>query len=295
MYTLVERCCGSAALTFHLLGAKRAVVPYQGGKWRYRRELTALLAELGFHGPPSRVVLTDPGPWGRVVRVLLDLPHGSRREAGSILSRLTRTDPRGVYDCLQGAQAAPQDDPSIDGPAAFAAEFLFLQRLAHSGKAVGLTPEGKWASPGFNKTSAYGVAATDKFGLVRPMIPALVEVIRAYDRDLPALAADDVLTSDGEIAFEAVGPVVEYIDPPYEGTTKYPNGHLDRAEVVALALAAQARGATVLVSEAAPVAELVELVERGWTTRCLRAGRSSGASPFKSGKAEWITYTSGAT
>jgi len=285
-YTLVERCCGSAALTFHLLGAKRAVVPYQGGKWRYRKDIGALLGELGFKGPPTRVVLTDPGPWGRVVRVLLDLPRGSRYRTGSILHSWTGMDPRGVYGCLQGATAAPDSEPT-----AFAAEFLFLQRLAHSGKAVGLTVDGRWASPGFNKTSAYGTPGTDRFGEVHPMIPVLVDVIRAYERDLPVRAPDDVLTSDNEIAFEAVGPVVEYLDPPYEGTTKYPNGHMDRAEVVTLALAAQARGATVLVSEARPIADLVD---RGdWKAFCLRVNRSSGASPFKSKGGEWITYCVG--
>ena len=295
-YTLVERCCGSAALTFHLLGARRPIVPYQGGKWRYRRELTALLAELGFHGPPSRVVLTDPGPWGRVVRVLLDLPRGSREETRKILTRWSELEPRGVYDCLQGAETAPEDDPTIDGPAAFAAEFLYLQRLAFSGKAVGIR-NGRWSSPGFNKTSAYGTPGVPgRFGEIKPLPRALALRLGEYASWLPRLDADAVLTActdaRSNLDRDAESPHVEYIDPPYQSATKYPGGHLDRSEVVALALAAQARGSAVIVSEAGPIAELVD---RGWRTRCLREGTASGASPFKSRGAEWVTYTSGAT
>lgn len=280
-YTLVEHCCGSAALTFHLLGAKRAVVPYQGSKWRYRRELAALLVELGFEGPPTRVRLTDPGPWGRVVRVLLDLPRGSRREAGSILNRWTGSDPRGVYDCLHGATPSPES-------ASFAAEFLFLQRLAHSGKAVGTSEDGRWSSPGFNATSAYGTPGTERFGPIHAMIPALVKVLRSYEDDLIRLDADSVLTACGPASpVLREWNVVEYIDPPYQGSTRYPDGHLDRADVVNLALAGQQNGSAVLVSEALPIPELVE---RGWKMLCLRGGASSGTSPFKARGEEWVTY-----
>jgi hypothetical protein len=47
-FHLVELCCGSAALTMHLLGKKKQqVVPYQGSKWKYRRELAQILADRG--------------------------------------------------------------------------------------------------------------------------------------------------------------------------------------------------------------------------------------------------------
>src|SRR5690606_2116007 len=133
--------CGSAAFTLHLLGARRAILPYQGSKWRFRKELEAIAEELGFVGPPDRVVLTDPGPWGRVMGVLLR--RSARQHLIEELERLAAMDASAVFERLQGA-------PVPEADSAFAAEFLFLQRLSFSGKAVG-TRRGCWASPGFNK------------------------------------------------------------------------------------------------------------------------------------------------
>lgn len=283
LYTLVERCCGSAALTFFRLGARRAVVPYQGSKWRVRRPLGKLLDTLGFEGPPARVVLTDPGPWGIAVRVLLDLPRGGRAAVADLLDGMAKQDVRELYDSLLGAAAAPD-------PIQFTAEFLFLQRLAHSGKACGLSLDGGWRSPGFNRSSAYGLPGTDKFGPIKPMIPALVAVLRGYDKTLLALPADDVLTAKAPASLageDLPGRVVEYLDPPYKDSTGYPNGHLGRGNVIDLARAARHRGAAVLVSESTA---LPELVQEGWTAMTLREGASSGDSPFKSKDSEWVTY-----
>jgi hypothetical protein len=290
IYTLIERCCGSAALTFHRLGAKKSILPYQGGKWRYRHALSMLLDELGVHGPPARVVLTDAGPWGGMVtRVLLGLPRGARQEVVATLQKWVKNDPKEVYDRLHG-------EPASRGTPVRVAEFLFLQRLAHSGKAVGLSKDDRWMSPGFNKTSAYGTPATGRFGAIRPMIPVLIGVLQSYEEDLTHLVADDLLTAQTDAAasvgrgysdHEVRGRVVEYIDPPYAGVTPYPGAHLQRGTVVEMALAARRRGATVLVSEAEPIAELIE---QGWAARELRTGRSSGTSPFKSKKGEWVTF-----
>ncbi len=62
---------------------------------------------------------------------------------------------------------------------------------------------------------------------------------------------------------------VVYIDPPYRGTTAYLGDVRPptRAAVVRRALRAHEWGATVLVSEGEPIAELVEL---GWEVRELR-------------------------
>jgi hypothetical protein len=131
------------------------------------------------------------------------------------------------------------------------------------------------------------------------MIPALVAVLRGYEESLVRLPADDVLTARGPASFDHLvdgesftsdQPVVEYLDPPYAGSTKYPNGHLGRANVVALARVARARGAAVIVSEREPISDLVR---DGWTAEALREGASSGDSPFKSQGDEWITYISG--
>jgi hypothetical protein len=276
-YTLIETCAGSAALTWHLLGSTRAIVPYQGSKWRYRRELAMLIAKLGFTGKPSHCHLADIGPWGVVHEVLFD--EAKRAKVIAYLEVLAEAkDQRALY---QGMLRRPR--PSVQAePVLYVAEFLYLQRLAFSGKAVG-AKEGKWTSPGFNKTSAYGKAATEVFGEIKPQVPSMIRV-------LGALSPTGTCTStQSETLPEVEGPTLAFIDPPYLGTTKYPDGHMGRDEVVYLALRLQARGATVLVSEAEPIPELVA---QGWPT--LQLGVKKGASPFQTTKdtprQEWVTY-----
>ena len=260
---LIEPCAGSAALTLSLLGADAGLMPYQGSKWRLRRELHAVLAEAGALGRPRRVVLTDTGPWGWVWPLLLVDPR-TRSAVADALEELGSREPRELYDELQGA--AYLRDP------VGAAQFLFLQRISYCGKAVsGLG--GRWCSPGFNPVSAYGVPETERFGWVRPQVPSLVERIRA----LPTV---ELLEADPG------GPAVVYLDPPYAGTTGYPDGSMSRAEVVALALRHAREGRTVLVSEAEPVGELVAA---GWRVTELTAGVEG-----RFGKQdEWVTWWPG--
>lgn len=197
-WRLIETCAGGAALTLHLTGAEDHLVPYQGGKWRYRRQLAQVLKERGFEGRPSSVCLIDSGPWGKAWQAL-----GSGRAA--VLNHLVSfslQDPKAVYDNLHG-------QPASGDLYLFAAEFLFLQRLSHSGKAVGLSASGRWMSPGFNKTSAYGVAGTERFGAVAPMIPSLIR--RLQTLDLPEIEA----LHERARCLGASETTAVYIDPPY--------------------------------------------------------------------------------
>ena len=274
-YTLIEPCCGSSALTLHLLGATRSLLPYQGNKWRFRHELTETLETLGFVGAPARVILTDPGPWGSVVRTVYS--PALRQLVIARLRGFARKDPRQVYEELQGSEVSQEQTE-------FAAEFLFLQRLSFSGKAVG-TKRGRWSSPGFNKSSAYGLAATDCFGAVKPMVPSLIRVLESYAKlraaDMHAERRAALFPSDVKVS-ELWGPSVVYIDPPYKGATAYPNGALDREDVVLLARCWAAAGAAVVVSEGAPIAELE------WEATEIYGGRSD-ASPFRGKQQEWVT------
>ena len=74
-YRLIEMCCGSAAFTLHKLGAKRAILPYQGSKWKLRHALEEVAAGMGFAGAPRWVSLVDAGPWGETMGWVLD-PEG---------------------------------------------------------------------------------------------------------------------------------------------------------------------------------------------------------------------------
>jgi len=278
-YNLVETCCGSAALSLHLLGARRPLLPYQGGKWRYRHSLVGLLDQLGFSGTPKAVTLFDPGPWGAVMGVVLD-PRG-RLGVIDQLTILSHLDARTVYDELQGKQVP-------DDAITFTSEYLFLQRLSFSGKAVGIR-DGRWWSPGFNVSSAYGLAGTERFGPVKPMIPGLIRVLIGYGETLGTNATVSSLRAGaGDPDDEVPRRTLVYIDPPYADTTSYPNGTLSRREVVSLALGWRGAGATVLVSEAEA---LPALVEAGWSQLQLYAGRKD-TSPFRGKQEEWVTYSS---
>jgi len=279
-YHLIELCCGSAALTVHLLGGRRALLPYQGSKWRYRRELEALLGELGFKGPPMAISLVDAGPWGGVWG-LLGRPE-ERAAVVRILKELDQEDPHTVYKRLISSTARK---PWTIDLAMWAAEFLFLQRLAFGGKAVSVNADGLWRSPGFNKTSAYGTPATERFGAVRPMVRSLIEAVEAlpeWPANFGAAQADVTGVSlSGLVDF----PRVVYIDPPYQGTTRYPGCTLPREEVIRIALDAQTVSA-VLVSEAEPIEGLVA---RGWKKHRLGVPKC-GASPQQTTRQEWVTY-----
>ena len=238
------------------------------------------MRSLGIEGHPSAVSLSDPGPWGSVMAVVLD-PE-KRQEVVDQLFSLSERDPRTLYDELQG-------NPIPDDWSTFACEYLFLQRLSFSGKAVGIR-DGRWASTGFNASSAYGLPGTDRFGPVKPMIPSLISVLEGYRT---ALRPDATVTCERAPAAPPEGPsppdTLVYIDPPYSDTTSYPNGSLSRDDVVELARAWRAAGATVMVSEGEP---LQALVDHGWQMTQLYAGRSD-TSPFRGKQQEWVTYARG--
>jgi hypothetical protein len=256
----------------HLLGARRAIVPYQGSKWRVRRQLTARAQALGFVGAPSHVMLADPGPWGSTMGVVLD--PADRTELVTLLDGWTALDPRNLFDRLQGS-------PVPNDPIRYAAEHLFLQRLAFSGKAVGEW-DGCWSSPGFNPTSAYGTPATESFGAVRPMLRSLVDVLRGYSLVRP----ERWITIRGRsLTANGVGPTLVYLDPPYAGTTDYPNGSMSEAQVVRLADWYVGNGAAVMVSEQRGL----PMIGEGWERDRVWTGRDDG-SPFRGQQEEWLTW-----
>lgn len=270
----VEPCCGSASIALALLGARRPLLPYQGSKWRFRRALLERFEQAGFSGRPVRLQLEDIGPWGDVAATVLK----RRAEVVVHLQAFGEEDARTVYERLHRG-------PVPSDPARYAAEFLFLQRLAYSGKAVG-DPAARWSSPGFNRSSAYGLPGTERFGAVKPMIPSLLRVLDAY-ASLPPVQ----VVGGRRSALPPGGPVdvptLVYLDPPYVRSTRYPMGDLDRPGVVDLATAWRHAGAHVVVSEGEAVGELVE---RGWTAGLLDPGRQD-TSRFRGKQAEWVTWS----
>jgi hypothetical protein len=280
-WTLVEPCCGSASLTLHLLGARQKLVTYQGSKWPWRRQIEALLVRLGYWGPPSSVLLSDAAPWAvAVARTLWD-PLAVAAVLEPLVEEGAR-EPEAVYRRLQGGRV-PQDQVQL------AAELLWLQRMAWSGKAVG-TRHGRWSAPGLNTTSARGAAKTERFGEVKPQGTALLYAVRQL-RPFGDVGGLVGLWDPLVVRGLSERPMV-LLDPNYQDTTGYPDGSLTRAEVLDLAQGYHAAGATVLVCEAEP------LPLPGWRTECLAESVGRGESSFRSrraGKAaEWVTYQAAA-
>ncbi len=288
---LVELCCGAAALSLHALGAKQAVLPYHGSKWKFREPLTDKLAERGIT-ELDPVLLNDTGPWGRTWKTLLS--RSSLTLVCNILRNYADQDPRSLYEGLKGS-AAP-----ILGHPEFAAQHLFLARLSFSGKAIGIR-DGRWRPAGFNQTSAYGCAATDRFGPVNPMVPRLLARLEEWSNELDwgriekvsfpnTTPLITVTQSDAATVPVSVdGPTVIYIDPNYRGTTGFPNGAFPRASVVDTAMSWAAEDdAIVMVSEAEPI---TELVDRGWTPVQIAGPSPANSSPFKSKRPEWVTIS----
>lgn len=267
-WVFAEPCCGSAAISLALLGARRALLPYQGSKWRYRKPILALFEELGFNGLPATIWLSDSpdSPWNTTWKALAEDHEEVARNIRSFLGE----DPLVLYNSLHGRK--PTSDRGW-----FAAEHLVLQRLAFSGKAVSLTPATQsWYSPGFNETSAYGKESTASFGAVRPMLPYLYDTVLRLPRGM------------GRIRIGAPFPLstqrcLVYIDPPYVRGTKYQE-KLSREEVIAMALRYKERGWSVVISEGEPIEEL------GWKTRRIVGPDHSGGSPFRGKNEEWLTW-----
>lgn len=277
-FCLSEPCCGTAAVSLSYIKKAKLPVPYQGNKWRLRRALQKLLAEHGFT-QPVQVQLNDLGPWGRVWEVLTQ-PDGPALVA-TVLEEFVAGDPRVVYDSLQGHAMSQQAPPRM------AAEFLFLQRLAFSGKAVGVR-EGKWRSAGFNTSTAYGLPGTERFGEVKPLVPRLLEIVKSMEtwvwpqHGVTASQVDAVDLVPPATAF----PIVCYLDPPYARRKTRYLVEMGRDQTVHVARRwHEVYGAFVIVSESEPVNELCSL---GWESTLLRRGGGHQAA-FRAGQDEFVT------
>jgi hypothetical protein len=211
--------------------------------------------------------------------VILD--DDRRQTVATLIEMFMSADPREVYDRTHKHPASPL-------PEVYAAQFLFLQRLAFGGKAVECRTEhgGEvWRSPGFNRTFAYGVPKQSDFGAVAPQLPSL---LRSLHEAQPTRA---VVTGDQRPAAYDPNPTacplsrtVVYLDPPYVGTTPYPHGGADRASLINLARRYAIDGATVIISEIEPIAPLVA---EGWVSGYV--GKRDHGSPVQSTKPEYIT------
>lgn len=283
-YHWIEPFAGSAAVAVHLMGGRQQVVPYQGSKWKLRKQIASALHARGLLHLSS-VHLFDGGPWGHTWNMLLS--ENDRRQVIAELHEMASHDPKVIFDELQG-EDCPAWLPS------FAAQHLFLQRLAFSGKHV--MGDLVWRSPGFNTTSAYGVDATDKFGAVRPMVRSLIEVLEKsmqqwnvpmgstakrveWGRSIPMVMS---LLGLGR------GRPVFYLDPPYSGTTSYGLKKLDLDWLIGQAVELSRYGLVMFSYDQAVCLPADAPDDVVWTGTLLSGVREGTDQPFRSRKEEWL-------
>lgn len=222
---LYEPFAGSAAVSYHALG-HRAVLSYQGGKSRFAKKI---LQEMGAE-KVTQVILRDTGPWNMAhvhladptsrAAVLTLLKRFNERDPIELIGEILST-PRSKWPWIPSwatrepitmtPAVEPEPDCWRDFPAeSKTARFLYLQRLAFSGKAVGYHLDA-WSFPGINITSAYGKEETERFGKINPMVPSLIKRIEALgSKPLPILSyLGDSLESRMCTAHFV------YMDPPY--------------------------------------------------------------------------------
>ena len=171
----------------------------------------------------------------------------------------------------EGLDAAPADLPAVVAPDAREVDPREVARWVF-GSAASYSP--RFPFDGFLHPEEGG-----RYGAGR------LDVARKIDA-LPRLAAALIHPDARDIDPPALPPgTVCYMDPPYVATTGY--GHdLGRAEVVALARRWAAAGATVAISEAEPIAELVA---EGWHAVEITGERVGQKRTFSKQQQEWVT------
>jgi hypothetical protein len=174
----------------------------------------------------------------------------------------------------EGMEAAPADVPAVVVPDARAVDPREVARMVAVGQ---LSYRQMEPSSGFNP----GMAADAKSPCWRHGLQE-VSAALAGREPLPALIHPDARDIDPP----ALPPgTVAYMDGPYENTTQYAN-LLPRAEQVAIARRWAAAGATVAISEAEAIPELVA---EGWYAVEITGERIGAARTFSKQKREWVT------
>jgi hypothetical protein len=183
-----------------------------------------------------------------------------------------------------GDFATPAGDVAdkFERVAADVAAHSFLHQGSFSMKGVDAgigAPEGQPASLTHGSSRPVTAILGDSFPRIVSNWPAVAVLPRIPSGvDLSAL-----LGTPGDLE-----GVVVYMDPPYLNTTGYLHD-LGRGEVIGHALDLSSLGATVAISEAEPIPELVAA---GWYVADLTAGRKGQKRTFSKQQREYLTMTS---
>lgn len=259
----IELCAGTAAVSLRLHGGEHARPPVSrmGAKTGYANAILRVLGLRPGQGytDGTRYVWCEPDAG---VRLLLEAYRD--RELALAAAEIIRSwkdeDPRQLWERLR-AEGAPKGTTARE---VARQSWLWIRSVAFKGPDAGYMPgdaedgSGRWVN------TPEGVA-------------------RKWDATstLPATIRPDAREVEPPMSRE----VVAYIDPSYAGTTGYAHD-LGRAAVVDLARRWDEAGATVCISEAEPIPELVA---DGWYAVEITNERKGQRRTFSKQQREWLT------
>jgi len=261
----VELCAGTAAVSVRLHYQQgKPPISRQGSKAGYA---DAILRVLGLR-PGQRALRYLWAEADLGAQLLLhsyaqpDLAAGA---AAQVRAWATE-EPRALWARLR-EQGPLQADPPT------AVELARWCRVATSNRLIHICPK-TWQNTGDGGST---------FGGASFCTPAL----RLADRlaATPRVGPATVVPAVGPPAGPVPAGAVVYMDPPYLGTSPYAH-HLPRAQVVQVALAWAAAGATVAISEAEP---LTDLLAQGWHAQELTWCKRGHRRTFSRQQREFLT------
>lgn len=251
----VELCAGTAAVSLRLHSQRgKPPISRQGSKAGYA---SAILRVLGLRAGQRalRYLWAEADAGAQLLLHSYAQPQLAADAAAQVRAWVSE-DPRALWERLR-AQGPLQAQPAT------AAELARWCRLMTSNRLINLCPT-TWQNTGQGGSTFGGsefCTPADRLADALLGAPAVGPA-----QVLPAVAAPAAAVPDGTVV---------YMDPPYRETSPYAH-QLPRSEVVRVALAWAAAGATVAISEAEP---LPELVAQGWhqqeITWCKKGHRRS--------------------
>jgi len=264
--TFVELCAGTAAVSLRLHHPRaRPPVSRMGAKTGYADTILRVLG-LRPGQQADRYLWCEPDPG---VRLLL---HAYRdRELATAAADIIRgwkdEDPRALWERLRAE--GPAVCPPVDA-LLLAKESWFRVRTMPQAQARGAGPGDFLPQVAPSGGCRYSDFAPAQWLEVCPTLPATI--------------ADDARAIDPP---QLLPGVVVYIDPPYLNTTGYAHD-FPRSEWLPLVRAWKASGATVCISEAEPIADLIA---EGWHAVEITNERKGQKRTFSKQQAEWLTLS----
>ena len=268
---------GLAAVSLRLQGGAhcRPPISRMGNKAGFSQ---TILGVLGLHSGQGAAAYwwaeADPDV-AALLRVYPD--PDALREVARIIRGWAGEEPRALWERLRAERRARG---AATGTAGEVAGWLFL----HHGSFQMKGPDAGIGVP-------EGCDKTENHGAKRPVLSIIHSAIRYTIIDnWPSVRVSPCIPTAAEVSAAIGTPgdlsgCVVYMDPPYAGTTGY-TADLPRAEVVMHARDFAALGATVAISEAEAIPDLVR---SGWHSVEITGGRVGAKRTFSKQQQEIIT------